>query len=122
LKAGLVAASLTTSLLSAGAALAPSAFACGSGATCGYTAANFTGTEGDIYQDNSNLEQYYVWAHVDSVSNNGTQCTDFMYYGLSWGKPYFTLYIHYVFGNLQTDDPTYYHHIFSNSWCNPRNP
>lgn len=97
---------------------APEASAdCPSGATCAYTGINFTGSQGPLWGNNTNDAQYYTWANAESVSNNGTQCADWIYQDTNYGGGNFVLPIHYVVSNLS--GTWGWHHLYSNHWCNP---
>lgn len=90
---------------------------CPSGATCSYTGTNYTGQAGPVYGNNTNDYQYYTWSHAESVANNGTQCTDWLYQNENYGGYDFYLYIGYEAGTLS--GTVYWHHLESNHWCNP---
>ncbi|MEY9846715.1 peptidase inhibitor family I36 protein [Streptacidiphilus sp. MAP5-3] len=100
----------------AGAPAAMASDACPSGATCAYTAPNFTGDMGPIYGNNSNLTMYSTFQNVESISNNGTQCEDWVFQNVNLGGASFGIPIGYVNSNLS--GTVFWHHIDSNQWCN----
>jgi hypothetical protein len=109
---------VTLAMVGAAVAASPEASAsCPSGATCAYTGINFTGSQGPVYGNNSNDAQYYTWSHAESISNNGTQCADWIYQNTNYGGGNFVLPIHYVVSNLS--GTWGWHHLYSNHWCNP---
>lgn len=116
----MVAAAMAAAVLGGtGVATAPAASAasCPSGATCAYTGTNFTGSQGPVYGNNTDDAQYSTWANAESISNNGTQCTDWIYYGKNYGNPNFSLAVGYVVSNLSGSWG--WHHLYSNHWCSP---
>jgi Peptidase inhibitor family I36 len=90
---------------------------CPSGATCSYDLPNTTGTPGPVYGNNTNDRQYHLWAYAESIVNEGTQCTDWIYYNENYGNPNFALYLGYWVPNLS--GTWGWHHLWSNHWCNP---
>lgn len=89
---------------------------CNSGAMCGFTGAYFTGSYGNLQGTNANLV-YFPWTSVDSVYNNGNQCDVTIFSGTGFSGYQTLIQRGYQYGNLQTDNPVYYHHIYSNRFC-----
>lgn len=106
-----------------GFGLAPAAQAsawphgCPSGATCAYPGTNFTGGAGPVYGNNTNDKQYSKWANVESVLNNGTQCTDWVWQNEGYKGNNIEIPIGYQNQNLS--GTWAWHHLYSNHWCNP---
>jgi Peptidase inhibitor family I36 len=90
-------------------------YGCPSTATCSYDETNFGGTAGWVKGDNQNDKQYHTWADAESILNNGTQCTDWIYYNENYGKPFFEIPIGYQVSNLS--GTWGWHHLYSNHWC-----
>ena len=115
--AGVAAVALTAGLtvgLASGAGAAPAN--CQSGALCGFTGANFTGSYGNLHGDNTNLV-FSPWTGVDSVYNNGNLCSVRIFSGTSFSGTGVSLPIGYQYTDLQSQAPVFYHHIYSNDWC-----
>lgn len=91
--------------------------ACPTGATCAYTNINFTGTMGPVFGNNTNDRQYATWSGAESVSNNGTQCTDWVWTNEGYTGTSLEIPIHFVNSNLSGS--VFWHHLWSNHWCNP---
>jgi len=91
-------------------------YGCPSGATCSYDETNFGGTAGWVKGNNTNDKQYHTWAYAESILNNGTQCTDWIYYNENYGNPNFTIPLGYQNQNLSGSWG--WHHLYSNHWCN----
>jgi hypothetical protein len=91
---------------------------CPAGALCGYTGANYTGSEGKLFGDNPDLNvSGDVWNNVDSIYNNGNSDNAVVYRDENYtGVHLACLYRGTGFPNMQSRLPDLYHHIWSNFW------
>jgi hypothetical protein len=89
---------------------------CQSGALCGFTGSYFSGSYGNLHANNTNL-LFSPWTGVDSVYNDGNSCSVTIYTDTNYQGSYVTIPLGYQYGDLQNDAPSFYHHIYSNSWC-----
>lgn len=108
----------STATTALAASAAPSS--CPLGALCGYTGANYTGSEGKLFGDNPNLNVAGdVWNNVASIYNNGQSDNVVVYRGENYssdGGHEACLYRQTGFPNMQSQLPGLYHHIWSNFW------
>jgi hypothetical protein len=93
---------------------------CPAGALCGYTGANYTGREGELFGDNPDLNvPGDVWNNVASIYNNGQHDNVVVYRGENYssdGGHQACLYRQTGFPNMGSQLPGLYHHIWSNFW------
>jgi len=83
---------------------------------CGYTGSDFTGSVGNVFENNSSL-LFSPWTSVDSVYNNGNYCSVTIYTGTGWSGSSVTLPIGWNYTDLASQNSTFYQHIYSNYWC-----
>jgi len=86
---------------------------CQSGATCGFTGANYTGSYGNVFGDNSNLT-FSPWTGVHSVWNNGNYCNDQLFTSTGWTGNSLILGLG---DHVDSLSATYANNIRSNRWC-----
>jgi hypothetical protein len=98
---------------------------CSYGALCAWTGADYTGTIGQVYQDNKTLPAT-PWHSAESVYNNGAPCSGiytanvWIYKGADYnseGGHFAELHPQTGFAYMKTQLPGLYHHVYSNYWC-----
>ncbi|MEU9199298.1 peptidase inhibitor family I36 protein [Streptomyces sp. NPDC048332] len=75
---------------------------CSSGALCAYLGDSGAGDPGEVFGDNSNLEQYNKFNNAESVYNNGNNCDVRIFNGTGYTGSYWVLERGYVVSNLDT--------------------
>jgi hypothetical protein len=89
---------------------------CQTGALCGFTGANFTGSFGNLHGNNTNLI-FSPWTSVDSVYNNGTLCSVKIFSQTNYTGTFVSIPIGYQYTDFASQAPVFYHHLYSNDWC-----
>jgi hypothetical protein len=103
------------------ARLAPAAAPanCPAGATCGYTGENYTGSEGILYGDNSNLTgSGSIWESIESVWNHGNSCNVVLYHNTGYNPDSgsYTLNRGHGLADIASVNEGLWHHTYSNLW------
>ncbi|WP_327317357.1 peptidase inhibitor family I36 protein [Streptomyces sp. NBC_01235] len=92
---------------------------CSSGALCAYLGDSGAGDPGEVFGDNTNLEQYNKFNNAESVYNNGNSCDVRIYDEQNYGGNSFVLHRGNAVYNLDTwYDGTYADDLASNRWIN----
>ncbi|MGW0456739.1 peptidase inhibitor family I36 protein [Streptomyces tendae] len=73
---------------------------CDSGALCAYLSDGGGGTPGQVFGNNTNLEQYNKFNNAESVYNNGNSCDVRIYDERNYTGNYWILERGYVVSNL----------------------
>lgn len=90
---------------------------CSSGALCAYLGDNGSGDPGEVFGDNTNLEQYNKFNNAESVYNNGNSCDVRIYDERNYTGDYWVLERSHYVSNLDTwYNGDFADDIASNKW------
>jgi hypothetical protein len=97
---------------------------CPAGATCGYTGENYTGREGILQGDNSNLEAPGdVWENIESVFNHGNSCNVVLFTDTGYNPDGGGWFLNREIGgkngglpDIASVNEGLWHHVYSNLW------
>ncbi|NNN31379.1 peptidase inhibitor family I36 protein [Streptomyces sp. S3(2020)] len=89
---------------------------CDSGALCAYLGDYGYGTPGQVFGNNTNLEQYNKFNNAESVFNNGNSCDVRLYDEQNYGGNNVILKRGYIVRDLDTEASTFAQDIASNYW------
>lgn len=118
------AALVSTSLVTVGAAGGPASAAtfhgCAAQYLCAYQSVKYSSTAGPVKDNNADLTSYPKFRYMESIYNNGTSCTAYL-----WSQPNYQGVMHTLsrgqgYPNLNNIPQFATTGVESNSWCNPR--
>ncbi|MFF5408329.1 peptidase inhibitor family I36 protein [Streptomyces misionensis] len=118
--AALVSAALITLGATGGPASATTVHGCASQYLCAYESANYSSSPGPVKDNNADLRSYPKFRYMQSIYNNGTSCTAYL-----WSQPNYQGIVHSLsrgqgYPNLTNIPEFSSTGVESNAWCNSR--